>query len=143
MPNGTEQPTPQATAPAPPQSAPNKFPAASPFTFGSTNETGIAVDTYEQNDTVDTFEQKDNVGQVIEVITHNMRSEITCTGEIMSTMSPIVGTAWTPANLITQQYGPTPPAAAIMVVKGVAYSKGRAKNMSVRITGTYYPLITL
>jgi len=130
-------------APPPPQSTPNKFPAASPYTFGSTNETGIAVDTYEQNDQVDTFEQKDNVGNVIEVITHNMRSEITVSGEITSTMAPIVGTVWTPANLITQQYGPTPPASAIMVVKSMTYSKGRAKNMSVRITGTYYPLVTL
>jgi len=141
MANGTV--TPAVTPPPPPQSAPNKFPAASAYTFGSTNETGIAVDSYEQTDTVDTFEQKDNVGQVIEVITHNMRSEIVVSGEILSTMTPIVGTSWTPVNLITQQYGPTPPAAAIMVVKSMAYSKGRAKNMSVRITGTYYPLITL
>jgi hypothetical protein len=135
--------TPQTTPPPPPQTVPNKFPAASPYTFGSTNETGIAVDTYEQHDQVDTFEQKDNVGNVIEVITHNMRSEVTLSGEITSTMAPIVGTTWNPTNLIMQQYGPTPPAAAIMIVKGVAYSKGRAKNMSVRVTGTFYPLVTL
>ena len=123
-----------------PTSTPNKFPAASPFTFGSTNETGIAVDTYEQNDTVDKFEQKDNVGNVIEVITHNMRSEITCSGEIMATMASIVGQQWTPTNLILQQYGGS--STGIAICSSVAYSKGRAKNMSVRITATFYSLVT-
>jgi|SRR5215475_2235092 len=137
MPNG--QVTPQATTP--PISAVNKFPAASTFTFGSTNETGIAVDTYEQNDQVDTFEQKNEIGNVIEAITHNMRSEITCSGEIQTTMASIVGQIWTPTNLILQQYGATPPP-GVMIVKSLTYSKGRAKNMSVRITGTFYPLLT-
>jgi hypothetical protein len=123
-----------------PTTTPNKFPAASPFTFGSTNETGIAVDTYEQNDQVDEFQQKDNVGNVIEVITHNLRSEITCSGEIMATMASIIGQQWTPTNLILQQYGGT--STGIAICKGVAYSKGRAKNMSVRITATFYPLVT-
>lgn len=136
-----------ATTPPPPPSgtitAYNKFPAASPYTFGSTDETGIAVDTYDQTDTCDKFEQKNAVGNIIEVIEHNMRSEITVSGEISASMPPIVGTVWTPANLITQQYGATPPVGAIMVVNSVAYSKGRAKNMSVRITGTYYPYVTL
>jgi hypothetical protein len=144
MADETPTPEPRTTPPVPPTTDTfNKFPAASPFSFGSTNETGIAVDTYEQHDQVDEFQQKDNIGNIIEVITHNMRSDITCSGEIQSTMAPIVGTVWTPTNLITQQYGPTPPVAAIVLVKGVAYSKGRAKNMSVRITATYYPLVTL
>jgi hypothetical protein len=131
----------QPLATTPPITTPNKFPAASPFTFGSTNETGIAVDTYEQNDTCDKFEQKNEVGNVIEVVTHNMRSEITCSGEIMATMAPIVGQQWTPTNLILQQYG-TPPPTGIAICSSVANSKGRAKNMSVRITATYYPLVT-
>jgi hypothetical protein len=120
----------------------NKFPSTSPFTFGSTDETGIAVDTYDQNDQVDTFEQKNAIGDVIEVITHNMRSEITLSGEIMSTMASIVGQVWTPTNLIMQQYGTIPGGTGIAICKGVAYSKGRAKNMSVRITATFYPLLT-
>ena len=119
----------------------NKYPSTSPFIFGSTDETGIAVDTYEQNDTTDKFEQKNSVGNVIEVIHHNMRSEITVSGEIMATMPSIVGQVWTPANLILQQYGGGT-ATGIMTVTSVANSKGRAKNMSVRITGTYYPLVT-
>jgi hypothetical protein len=125
---------------APPITTFNKFPSTSPFTFGSTDETGIAVDSYDQNDQVDTFEQKDAIGNVIEVITHNMRSEITLSGEIMATMSSIVGQVWTPTNLILQQYGGT--STGIAICKGVAYSKGRAKNMSVRITATFYPLVT-
>jgi hypothetical protein len=141
MPNGETIPTPTVTGPPVASGTVNKFPAASPFTFGSTDETGIAVDTYDQNDQVDTFEQKNGVGQVIEAVTHNMRSEITCSGEIQSTMASIVGQVWTPTNLIMQQYGTTPPP-GITICKGVAYSKGRAKNMSVRITGTFYPLLT-
>ena len=119
----------------------NKFPSTSPFIFGSTDETGIAVDSYEQNDTTDNFEQKNSVGNIIEVITHNLRSEITVSGEIMSTMASIVGQVWTPANLILQQYGGGA-ATGVMIVKSVANSKGRGKNMSVRISGTYYPLVT-
>jgi hypothetical protein len=126
----------------PPITTYNKFPAASPFTFGSTDETGIAVDTYDQNDQVDTFEQKDSIGNTIEVITHNMRSEITLGGEIEATMASIVGQSWTFTNLIMQQYGTPPPATGLTIVKSVAYSKGRAKNMSVRITATFYPLVT-
>src|SRR5215471_15942333 len=119
----------------------NKYPATSPFIFGSTDETGIAVDTYDQTDTTDKFEQKNSVGNVIEVIHHNMRSEITVSGEITSTMPSITGQIWTPANLILQQYGGSA-ATGIMTVTSVANSKGRARNMTVRITGTYYPLVT-
>ena len=118
----------------------NKYPASSPFTFGSTDETGIAVDTYDQNDQVDKFEQKNSVGIIIEVITHNMRSEITLSGEIMATMASICGQLWTPTNLILQQYGGS--STGVAIVSGVAYSKGRAKNMSVRITATFYPILT-
>jgi hypothetical protein len=125
----------------PPITTVNKFPAASPFTFGSTDETGIAVDTYDQNDQCDTFEQKNAIGNVIEVITHNVRSEITLSGEIMATMPSIIGQPWTFTNLIMQQYGSLG-ATGLAIVKGVANSKGRAKNMSVRITATFYPLIT-
>jgi hypothetical protein len=130
-------------ASTPPITTYNKFPATSPFTFGSTDETGIAVDAYDQNDTCDKFEQKNSIGNTIEVVTHNMRSEITLSGEIEATMASIVGQAWTFTNLITQQYGTTPPAGAISIVSSVAYSKGRAKNMSVRVTATYYPLVTV
>lgn len=131
--------------PNPPLSGPlsfNQFPAASPFTFGSTDEAGIAVDTYEQNDQTDEFQQKNSVGNIIEVVTHNPRSDLTVSGEIEATMPPILGTTWTITNLILQQYT-TAPSVGLVVVKGVNYSKGRAKNMSVRITATYYPFVTL
>lgn len=140
MPNG--EPTP-LTAPPPPTGTPlsfNKFPATSPFTWGSTDETGIAVDTYDQNDQTDEFQQKNSVGNIIEAVTYNPRSDITVSGEIMSTMAPILGTTWTITNLIMQQYG-TPTTPGIVIVKGIAYSKGRAKNMSVRISATYYPFV--
>ncbi len=100
-----------------------KFPAVSTYTFGSTDETGISVESYEQNDQTDTFEQKNGVGEVIEVVTHNPRGEVTLTV----------------TNLVKEQYGVG--ALGIFICKGVAHSKGRAKNMSVRITGTYYPLV--
>jgi hypothetical protein len=142
MANG-EQPSPLVAPPPPTGSATvfNTFPAASPFTFGSTDETGIAVDSYDQNDQVDEFQQRNAVGNIIEIITHNPRSDLTVSGEISTTMSPILGTVWTPTNLILQQYGGT--ATGIVIVKGMAYSKGRAKNMSMRISATYYPFVTL
>lgn len=121
-------------------SPPIKYPAATTYIFGSTSETGIAVETYEQNDQVDHYEQKNNVGEVIELVTFNPRGEITLNGQINAALTTVLGNVMTITNLITTQYGTL--TAGIFVVKGVQYSKGRAKNMDVRITGTYYPLLT-
>jgi hypothetical protein len=117
-----------------------KYPANTPFTFGSTSETGIAVETYEQNDQIDTYEQKDSNGEVIEAVTHNPRGEITLMGQMTSAMTQVLGKTMTLANLVMVQYGGT--MTGIFVVKGVQQSKGRAKNMDIRITGTYYPAVT-
>lgn len=116
------------------------FPVASTYTFGSTSETGIAVETYEQNDQVDHYEQKNNVGEVIEVVTYNPRGEITCSGETTSALAQILGAKYVFSNLITTQYGATP--TGIAIVRGVQYSRNRARNMTARITATYYPLVT-
>ncbi len=123
-----------------PTSYVTKFPAASTYTFGSTDETGISVESYEQNDAVDTFEQKNGVGEVIEVVTHNPRGEITLTGEMTAALTQVLGKTMTLTNLVIEQYGVG--AAGIFICKGVAHSKGRAKNMAARLTGTYYPLVT-
>jgi hypothetical protein len=121
-------------------SAPTIFPAASTYTFGSTSETGIAVETYEQNDQVDHYEQKDNVGQVIEVVTFNARSEITCTGEVNATLAQVLGKNYTFTNLILTQYGGT--STGIAIIRGVQYGRNRARNMTARLTATFYPLVT-
>ena len=123
-----------------PTSYVTKFPAASTYTFGSTDETGLSVESYEQNDAADTFEQKNGVGEVIEVVTHNPHGEITLTGEMTAALTQVLGKTMTLTNLVVDQYGVG--VAGIFIVKGVAHSKGRAKNMSARITGTYYPLVT-
>lgn len=121
-------------------SPPIKYPAATTYIFGSTSETGIAVESYEQNDQVDHYEQKNNVGEVIELVTFNPRGEVTLSGQVNGALPNVLGNMMTLANLVTTQYGTL--TAGIFVVKGVTMSKGRAKNMDIRLTGTYYPLLT-
>jgi hypothetical protein len=116
-----------------------KHPSDAPFTFGTVSELGIAVESYEQNDTCDKYEQKNEVGEVIEVVTFNPRAEITISGQLSDALTKFLGTTLTIANLITTQCGE----GGIAVVSGVSHSMGRAKNEDVRITATYYPLIVV
>src|ERR1700757_1332887 len=119
-----------------------KFPAATGYIFGSTDETGISVETYEQRDQVDFYEQKNGVGEIIEAVTHNARSEITCLGEVNGTaITAQVGKQFTFANLFLTYYG-TPPPSGISIIREIQTSKGRAKNQQIRITATYYPGVT-
>jgi hypothetical protein len=118
-----------------------KYPASTLFVFGSTNETGMAVETYEQNDQVDEFQQKNEVGEVIEMVTYNPRGEQTVNGEITSAVGQILGKVIVFNNWIPIQFGGGP-ATGISVVRGVNNSKGRAKNMSARLTAGYWPLLT-
>ncbi len=118
-----------------------QYPAASAFTFGCVLETGIAVSAYDQNDVVDIFEQKNEINETIEVRASNARSEITITGELTAAADQILGRTMTPANLITAQFG-TLSGTGLMIVKGVNHSSGRAKNTEIKITGTFYPLLT-
>jgi hypothetical protein len=119
-----------------------KFPAATQYIFGSTDETGISVETYEQRDQVDHYEQKNGQGEVIEVVTHNPRSEITCLGEVNgATITAVVGQSFTFVNLYLKYYGTTPPT-GIAIIREIQTSKGRAKNQQIRMTATFYPLVT-
>jgi len=119
-----------------------KFPAATQFIFGSTDETGISVETYEQRDQIDHYEQKNGQGEIIEVVTHNPRSEITCLGEVNgATITAVVGQSFTFTNLYLKYYGATPPT-GIAILREIQTSKGRAKNQQIRMTATYYPLVT-
>jgi hypothetical protein len=116
----------------------NEYPSTLGYTFGiPTPETGISCESIEQNDQVDTYEQKDDQGEVVEVVTFNPRSEITISGESTAALTAVVGKILTFANLVTTQVG----TGGTTICKGVQYSKGRARNQSVRLTGTYYPLI--
>jgi hypothetical protein len=125
-----------------PSSTVNEFPSTLGYTFGvPTPETGISAETFEQNDTVDVYEQKDNQGEVVEVVTFNPRSEITISGESTAALAAILGLKMTVANLVTTQVGPAAPAVGMTICRGVQYSKNRARNQTVRITATYYPLI--
>jgi hypothetical protein len=119
-----------------------KFPAATQYIFGSTDETGISVETYEQRDQIDHYEQKNGQGEVVEVVTHNPRSEITCLGEVNgATITAVVGQSFTFTNLYLKYYGATPPT-GIAIIREIQTSKGRAKNQQIRMTATYYPLVT-
>jgi hypothetical protein len=123
-----------------PTSFVTKFPAATTYIFGSTDETGISTESYEQNDTCDSFEQKNGQGEVIELITHNPRSEITLLGEMNGAITAKIGQTFTFANFVPTYY-PTG-TVGISVIKGIQSSKGRAKNQQIRITATFYPLLT-
>ena len=119
-----------------------KFPAATGYIFGSTDETGISVDTYEQRDQTDHYEQKNGQGEVIEVVTHNPRSEITCSGEVNGALiTATVGQSFTFTNLYLKYYGTTPPV-GLAILREIQTSKGRAKNQQIRMTATFYPLVT-
>src|SRR4029077_6845901 len=127
---------------AAPTSYVTKFPAATGYIFGSTDETGISVDTYEQRDQVDHYEQKNGQGEVIEVVTHNPRSEITCLGEVNGALiTAVVGQSFTFTNLYLKYYGATPPV-GLAILREIQTSKGRAKNQQIRMTATFYPLVT-
>ena len=114
------------------------FPAASTYTFGTTAETGIAVSSYEQNDKIDKYVQKNNVGEDVEKVTFNPTADITITGESTAALTAILGKSMTIANLITTQCG----AGGICICTGVNHSAGRAKNLEVKITAEYAPLLT-
>jgi hypothetical protein len=133
---------PEPTPLVAPTSYVKMFPAATQYIFGSTDETGISVESYEQNDTCDSYEQKNGQGEVIELVTHNPRSEITCLGEVNgATITAVIGQSFTFANLYLKYYGVTPPV-GLAVIKGIQSSKGRAKNQQIRIAATYYPLLS-
>ncbi len=117
------------------------FPAASTYIFGSTDETGMSTESYDQNDTCDSYEQKNGQGEVIELVTHNPRSEITLLGEVNGAITAKVGTSFTFTNFVSTYYVTPPTLAGISIIKGMNSSKGRAKNQQVRITATFYPLL--
>jgi hypothetical protein len=119
-----------------------KFPAATTYIFGSTDETGISTESYDQNDTTDSYEQKNGQGEVIELVTHNPRGEITLLGEVTGTVTVKVGQTFTFANFVSTYYTTPPVLAGISVIKGINSSKGRSKNQQIRITGTFYPLLS-
>jgi hypothetical protein len=75
-------------------------------------------------------------------VTHNPRSEITCSGEVNgTTITAQIGKQFTFANLYLTYYG-TPPPSGIAIIREIQTSKGRAKNQQIRITANYYPLVT-
>ncbi len=114
------------------------FPAASTFTFGTTVQTGMAVESFDQNDNCKVYEQMSNVGEVINIVTYDLRSECTLKGEFTSALGAILGKELTVANLINVQV----PSGGISICKGVNTSFNRARNASVSISTTYYPLVT-
>jgi len=129
------QPTPAAATPISPFTA---YPSTLGYVWGiPTPETGITMETYEQNDQVSIYEQRNNVNTVVEAITHDPRSEITLTGQSTAALAQILGLPVSVANLVITQMG----VAGLVMCTGVQYSNRRDANQTVRITCRHFPLI--
>jgi hypothetical protein len=113
------------------------FPALATYIFGTTAETGIAVESYEQDDVVDEYEQRNNVGEIVEVVTFNPTATITITGESTAALTAILGKLMTVANLITLQCG----SGGITICNRVNHSSNRQRNLQVKISAKYRPLV--
>lgn len=134
MPNGT--PTPATPTPIAPFT---QYPSSLGYVWGiPLTETGITLESYEQNDQVSIFEQRDHVNTVVEAITHDPRSEITITGQSTAALAQILGLPVSVANLITTQMGVT----GLVMCTGVQYTNRRDANQTIRISARHYPLIT-
>jgi hypothetical protein len=118
-----------------------QYPSTLGFIWGCpTPETGFAVESIDENTTCDVYEQKDNVGEVIEVVTYNPRSEITVNGEVTAAYAGVVGQKTTIANLSLIGYAPTT-VAGLVVIKSVRITENRTSNQRISLTATMYPLI--
>lgn len=134
MPNGT--PTPLVTTPIAPFSP---WPTTLGYVWGiPTTETGFTAESYEQHDQVQIFEQRNEVNTVVQVATHDPRSEIAINGQTTAAITQVLGKNVTIANLINTQMGVT----GMVICIGVQYSNRRDANQSVRFTARHYPLIT-
>jgi hypothetical protein len=115
------------------------YPATLGYVWGiPTVETGITLESYEQNDQVSIYEQRNHVNTVVEAITHDPRSEITILGQTTAALGQILGLPVSIANLVITQMG----VAGLVMCTGVQYTNRRDANQSVRITARHYPLIT-
>ena len=124
-----------------PTSFMTQFPSTLGFIFGCpTPETGFAVESIDENTTCDVYEQKNNVGEVIEVVTYNPRSEITVNGEVTAAYAGVVGQKSVIANLSLIGY-PTGQTAGLVILRSVRITQNRTANQRLSLTATMYPLI--
>ena len=124
-----------------PTSFMTEFPSTLGFIFGCpTPETGFAVESIDENTTCDVYEQKNNIGEVIEVVTYNPRSEITVNGEVTAAYAGVVGAKSTIANLSLIGY-PTGQTAGLVILRSVRITQNRTANQRLSLTATMYPLI--
>lgn len=117
---------------------PAEYPASLGYTFGITaTQTGISLESFEQSDTTDVYEQKDAFGQVIEVVLHNPRSDITMHGQTNAALGSMLGQKITVTGMVSSQIA----VGGSVICRTVAFTQGRAANQSARIVAVYYPLI--
>jgi hypothetical protein len=122
----------------PPPTYPVQYPSTLGYTFGiPQKETGITLETYEQTDTTDLYEQKNEFGEVVEVVLHNARSEITMNGQTTAAMTSMLGLKITIANMVATQVA----TGGSTICRTVHFTHGRAVNETVRVAAVYYPLI--
>jgi hypothetical protein len=118
-----------------------QYPSTLGFIWGCpTPETGFAVESIDENTTCDVYEQKDNVGEVIEVVTYNPRSELTVNGEVTAAYAGVVGQKTTIANLSLIGYAPAT-VAGLVIIKSVRITENRTANQKISLSATMYPLI--
>ena len=96
------------------------------------------VSSYEQDDSVQEYEQKNNAGEEVEVTCFNPTAQITVTGESTALLTAILGKAMTLANLITTQCG----SGGISICNRVNHSASNNRNLQVKISAKYRPLVT-
>jgi|SRR6516165_4523077 hypothetical protein len=119
----------------------NQYPAASGYIWGCpTPETGFAVESIEENVTSDVFEQRNNVGEFIEVVSYNARTEMTVNGEVMGSFPGVVGHPITIANLSLIGY-PSGTTAGLVLLRSARLTQNRTANKRISMTATMYPLI--
>lgn len=118
-----------------------QYPSTLGFIWGCpTPETGFAVESIDENTTCDVYEQKDNVGEVIEIVTYNPRSELTVNGEVTAAYAGVVGQKTTIANLSLIGYAPAT-VAGLVIIKSVRITENRTANQRISLSATMYPLI--
>jgi hypothetical protein len=119
----------------------NQYPATSGFIWGCpTPETGFSVESVDENVTTDVFEQRNNVGEFIEVVAYNARTEMTVNGEVLGTFAGVVGHPITIANLSLIGY-PTGSTAGLVLLRSARLTQNRTANKRISMTATMYPLI--
>ncbi len=114
------------------------YPAALGTVFGMpTPETGVLVESYEENVECDVYEQKNGTNETVQVVTYNPRSTLTIGGETTAGFVGTVGQPFDAANLSNLGGVST----GLVLVKTIKLNKTRTANQKVTMTAVRFPLV--